>query len=163
MEIRNAHSPDTGGIVDIYNHYVTHGTSTFDETPVSVGQGLRWCDQFAAQGPHRLLVAVDDGHIAGYACSGAYRDHPSFAATVEFTVYLDPAQVGRGLGTSLYERLLDDLAGEGLHRAVVGIALPNDASVRLHRRVGFEDVGVFDEYATKAGRRISSLWMQRPL
>jgi phosphinothricin acetyltransferase len=80
---------------------------------------------------------------------------------VELGIYLAPDRVGQGLGTQLYARLIDELATEPVHRAVAAIALPNEASVRLHRRFGFEDVGTFDEYATKWGRRISSLWMQR--
>ena len=55
------------------------------------------------------------------------------------------------------------LEDEDVHRAVAGIALPNEASVRLHRRMGFNEVGVFDEYAIKGDRYLSSLWMQRPL
>jgi phosphinothricin acetyltransferase len=62
--------------------------------------------------------------------------------------------------TTVDERL-DELASEPVHRALAAIALPNEASVRLHRRFGFEDVGIFDEYATNWDRRISSLWMQR--
>jgi phosphinothricin acetyltransferase len=71
--------------------------------------------------------------------------------------------VGRRVGTSLYRELFESIATEGLHRAVVGIALPNDASVRLHKKLGFLEVGVFDEYASKNGEYISSLWMQRSL
>jgi len=52
---------------------------------------------------------------------------------------------------------------ETVHLAVAGIALPNDASVALHRKFGFSDVGIFDEYAMKHGAYISSLWMQRRL
>jgi phosphinothricin acetyltransferase len=57
--------------------------------------------------------------------------------------------------------LVDELANERLHRAVAGFALPNEASVQLHRRFGFTDIGVFDEYARIRGRYVSSLWMQR--
>jgi phosphinothricin acetyltransferase len=74
-----------------------------------------------------------------------------------------PDASGRGVGSELYERLFADLAGLGLHRAVVGIALPNEASVRLHARFGFRPVGVFDEYACKNGRLISSQWMERAM
>lgn len=114
---------------------------------------------FQTTGPHRLLVA-DDGKVRGYAASIPYRDHPAFAHTVEFSVYVSPAHTRRGLGVRLYQRLLEELEFEPIHRVVVGIAIPNDASIRLHRRLGFEEIGVFDEYAEKWGERVSSIWMQ---
>jgi phosphinothricin acetyltransferase len=40
----------------------------------------------------------------------------------------------------------------GFHRAFAGIALPNDASIALHRRFGFELVGVYNEVCRKFDR-----------
>lgn len=164
MEVRPATLDDLPAVVELYNHHVVHGVATFDETPTTVEDRVAWFQTYSTSGPHRLLVAdVGNGApaIAGCAYSSPYRQHPAFVETVEFGIYLAPDHVGQGLGTQLYAQLIDDLASEPVHRAVAAIALPNEASVRLHRRFGFEDVGVFDEYATKWGRRISSLWMQR--
>jgi phosphinothricin acetyltransferase len=122
-----------------------------------------WLKTFDRTGPHRLLVAEDQQELVGYACSNPYRNHVSFAETVEFSISLSPERTGQGLGTRLYAELIEELRSARVHRAVAGIALPNEASVRLHQRFGFQAVGVFDEYAKKWGRYISSLWMQRPL
>jgi phosphinothricin acetyltransferase len=46
---------------------------------------------------------------------------------------------------------------------VAGIALPNDASIALHKKFGFAEVGIFREYAIKNRERISSIWMQKRL
>lgn len=164
MEVRPASLDDLPAVVELYNHHVEHGVATFDETPTTVEDRVAWFQTYSTSGPHRLLVADVGNHtpaIAGCAYSSPYRQHPAFAETVELGIYLAPDRLGQGLGTQLYAQLIDDLASEPVHRAVAAIALPNEASVRLHRRFGFEDVGVFDEYATKWGRRISSLWMQR--
>lgn len=67
------------------------------------------------------------------------------------------------MGTSLYRALFDGIADEPVHTVVAGIAMPNDASVALHRKFGFTEIGTFREYAVKNGRYISSLWMQRLL
>lgn len=66
-----------------------------------------------------------------------------------------------GVGSALYRTLFDSLAGEAVHVAVAGIAMPNNASDALHRKFGFTEVGTFREYAVKNGRYLSSLWMQR--
>lgn len=92
-----------------------------------------------------------------------YRDHEAFRETVEVSVALRESSRGQGIGTLLYSSLFESLVGEPVHVALAGIALPNDASVALHRRFGFQDVGVFREYAVKNHERISSLRMQRLL
>ena len=165
VEVRTARRGDLEVILEVYNHYVGNSVATFDERPVSVESRVPWFESFDSRGPHRLLVADGGGAdgICGYACSSRYRPHASFSETVELTVYVSPTHTAQGVGTSLYERLLEELNGEPVHRAVVGIALPNDASVQLHRRFGFSEIGVFDEYAKKWGRYISSVWMQRAL
>lgn len=135
----------------------------FDETPLTDEAVLRWMASYATSGPYRLLVAVADSRVIGFASSQRYRDHPAFRKTIETSSYTDPRLGRTGIGTALYAELFASLQDQALHRAVVGIALPNDASVRLHTRFGFTTVGVFDEYATKNGRFISSVWMQRRL
>ncbi|HEY1571780.1 MAG TPA: GNAT family N-acetyltransferase [Pseudonocardiaceae bacterium] len=161
--VRIARRDDLARLVVIYNHYVEHSAATFDTEPVSVESRIAWFDSFSDTGPHRLLVACDGKRVIGCASSSAYRQHPAFARTVEFGIYLDPTSRGGGVGSALYGSLLEQISSADVHRAVAGIALPNDASVALHRKFGFTDVGTFDEYATKRGAYVSSLWMQRRL
>jgi L-amino acid N-acyltransferase YncA len=96
-----------------------------------------------------------------YAASQRYRDHDAFRETVEVSVALHAGYRSQGVGSALYRALFDRLAGEPVHVAVAAIAMPNDASVALHRKFGFTEVGTFREYAVKNGRYISSFWMQR--
>ena len=163
MHVRPARDDDAPAIASNYSYFVERSVATFDTWPTSAENRRDWMATFSATGPHRLFVAVDDGEVVGYACSSPYRSHPAFAETVEFSVYIAASAHGNGVGSALYERLISELQAERVHRAVVGIALPNDASVRLHERFGFERGGVFDEYAHKNGPRISSVWMQRRL
>lgn len=102
-----------------------------------------------------------DGRVAGVASSGRYRPRAAYDTTVETSVYIAPDSVGRGLGSALYGALFDALDGERVHRAVAGIALPNDASVALHRRFGFERVGRFSEEGWKFDRFWDVDWYER--
>ena len=162
-EIRPARAGDEHALLALRNHYIAHSFATFDEAPLTLAAVQQWMAGFAATGPHRLLVARGGARLLGFCSSQPYRAHPAFARTIETSIYVDPQAAGTGVGSALYECLFAELAGEGLHRAVVGIALPNEASIRLHARVGFRPVGVFDEYAHKHGRAISSQWMQRAM
>lgn len=77
-------------------------------------------------------------------------------------IYTAPDVVGRGLGRRLYGRLFEALRGADLHRLVAGITLPNDHSVHLHERMGFERVGVFTANGRKFGRYHDVAWYERP-
>jgi phosphinothricin acetyltransferase len=161
--VRAALATDVTALRDLRNHYVLTSNATFDEQVLSIDDVRQWMQVFAPHGPHRLLVAEDSSGLLGFASGQPYRAHPAFRHTVETSIYCAPRATGRGVGAALYGALFAALRGQGLHRAVVGIALPNDASIRLHERFGFTIVGVFDQYAEKRGERISSLWMQRAM
>ncbi len=163
MNIENAREADADALLALRNHDIAQSFATFDVAPLRLAAVQDWIAGFAATGPYRLLVARDGTRLLGYGSSQSYRAHPAFARTIETSVYVAPDAARAGVGSALYGRLFADLAREGLHRAVAGIALPNEASIRLHARCGFRPVGVFDEYAHKNGRAISSQWMQRAM
>jgi phosphinothricin acetyltransferase len=161
VEIGPASDDDLPRIVEILNYTAANSNATFNIRPASVDDRRDWFEQFSPVGPYRLLVARRGNLVLGYACSHRYRDHEAFRETVEVSIALDISCRGQGMGTSLYRALFDSLAHEPVHAMLAGIALPNDASVALHRKFGFTDVGTFREYAVKNGQYISSLWLQR--
>jgi phosphinothricin acetyltransferase len=162
MRVRSAAPEDLTPLMELRNWYVANSLATFDETPLSLAAMDAWFSQFG-MGPHRLLVAEHQGQMLGYCSSQQYRAHPAFDKTVETSIYVHAESSRSGIGSALYSELFQALVGQGLHRAVVGIALPNEASVRLHEKFGFRSVGVFSEYASKHGQFISSQWLERNL
>ena len=160
--VRAADKRDLEAINDIYNVYVTESHVTFDATPLTMDQRLAWFREHADP-RHVVLVAVVDDAIAGYATSGRHRPRVGYETTVETSAYVAPAHVGRGVGTSLYTALFEALAGKDLHRALAGIAQPNEASVALHRRFGFRRVAQFTEQGRKFGRYWDVDWYERAL
>lgn len=163
MLIRPADQKDAAQLLALRNHYIEDSFAVFDEKPMTEEMITTWMASFDQSTPYRLLVAEDNDVVSGYASSQRYRDHPAFLKTVETSIYTAPGQAKRGVGSALYAELFASLARYGLHRAVVGIALPNEASIRLHSRFGFSEIGVFNEYAFKNGKFISSVWMQKAL
>lgn len=163
IQVRPATDRDFTALIKIYNHYVVNSGATFDLEPVSTDSAAAFFGHYSHVGPHRLLVAARGGQVVGYATSGQLRSRPAYNHSVEVTVYLDPNEAGRGIGSVLYQQLFDDLRAEELHRAYAVIALPNPASVALHRRFGFSEVGTMREVGRKHGRWWDVLWMERPL
>jgi phosphinothricin acetyltransferase len=152
---------DLPGIVDVLNFTIMNSNATLVAQPVSV-TGLRtWLERFSATGPYRLLVARGEDQVLGYAASQPYRESDGFRETVEVSIALAVASRGQGVGTALYRALFRELTNAPVHVALAGIVLPNDASIALHRKLGFTEVGTFHEYAVKNGEYLSSVWMER--
>jgi len=164
MTIRRARPEDLDAIAAIYAHEVINGISTFDLSPPPPSY---WASRLASteMGDHFLVADANGAEfstILGYAYSASYRPRPAYRHTRETSVYLDTAARGQGLGKPLYDALLDLLhADVEVHTAVAVVALPNDASLALHRRCGFEEVGVFREVGRKFDTWIDTAYLQR--
>src|SRR5436309_751165 len=130
--IRPASRDDLPRLTEIYNHYVIHTPITFDLEPYTVERRVAWFEQFTPAGRHRLLVAEENGLLAGYAGTTRFRVKPAYDTTVETTIYCSPEAAGKGVGRKLYAALLEALAQENINRIVAGYTLPNPASARLH-------------------------------
>ncbi|USD64049.1 GNAT family N-acetyltransferase [Vibrio sp. SCSIO 43136] len=163
MDIRFGRLGDIEGITKIFNYYIEHTNARFETQPLSVSNRTDWFAHFSPQSRYQIFVMEDEQEILGFACSQPYRPLEAFDDTAEVSVYLSPHAVGKGVGKKLYTALFEALAQSGLHRVLSAIALPNEASVRLHQSFGFRKVGVFDQYAKKNGEYISSLWLEKRL
>ena len=163
IEIRNPLPTDLPALVAIDNYYIQNSYCTFDTDPRTVEERTKWFNSYKTTGPYRLLVATENGKVVGCCSSNKYRDHKAFEKTIEVSIYLAPECRSKGVGSLLYQKLFSDLKDEPLHLAVAGIALPNEASVSLHKKFGFTEVGVFNEYAVKNGAYINSMWLQKKL
>lgn len=161
--VRPAVPADLPALTEIYNHYVLYTAITFDVAPFAAEERRAWFDAHAVTGRHRLIVAEEQGHIAGYASTSRWRPKPAYDTTVEATVYCRPDAIGLGIGTLLYRSLFASLEDEDVHQVVAGVALPNEPSVRLHERVGFRRVGVFSSVGRKFDRFWDVAWFERPL
>ena len=149
--IRPASPADADRICVIYNYYVAATTVSFEEEPVSPAEmAQRISDVAAANLP--WLVMFEDDTLIGYAYATKWRVRAAYRYSVESSIYLDPEYVGKGAGRVLYEAMLAELRQRGLHLVIGGIAQPNEASVRLHERLGFRKVAQFSEVGLKFGR-----------
>lgn len=152
IAIRRIEQGDLPALLEIYNHYVRETPVTFDIEPRTLEQRQAWLDGFASTGRYQCFVAVKDGRPVGWASSHPYNERAAYDTTVMSSVYLAPDAIGQGLGRRLYTALFEALAGEDIHRVFGSITLPNEASVRLHRALGFEPVGIYREVGRKFGR-----------
>jgi L-amino acid N-acyltransferase len=157
-QVRDATEADLQAVASIYAHESLHSYSTFE---TEARPASTWREKLL--GRHPFLVADEDGAVLGFAYGSQFRDRPAYHRTVETSVYLHRDARGRGLGSALYDALLARLVADGFHTALALIALPNDASVRLHERAGFRHAGTLVEVGDKQDRMIDVGIYQRML
>ncbi|HTC33192.1 MAG TPA: GNAT family N-acetyltransferase [Bryobacteraceae bacterium] len=161
--VRVATEDDVAQIAAIYAHHVLHGTATFEIDPPDIEEIARRRSEIEQAGLP-FLVAASGDRVLGYAYAGPYRPRPAYRYTVEDSIYIDPAEIGRGLGKLLMPALIAACEKAGSHQliAVIGDS-DNLASIRLHERFGFRHSGVFRAVGFKFDRWLDTVLMQRKL
>jgi L-amino acid N-acyltransferase YncA len=136
--IRKVQISDAKAICNIYNYYIQNTIITFEEELVSEAEMK---DRIKLS-TLPLLVFEESGKILGYAFAIDWKSRCAYKYTVECSVYLDNLVKGKGIGTQLYNELLQQLKELNYHSSIAGIALPNETSVKFHEKFGFK----FDQF-----------------
>jgi phosphinothricin acetyltransferase len=161
LVVRDATVHDAAACAAIYAPYVTGTVITFEYEPPTVADMAE--RMAAAQRTHAWLVLEDDGRVVGYAYGGPYKERAAYRWSCEVSVYLETGRRRGGGGRALYEALLARLTELGFRTAVAGMTLPNEASVGLHRALGFEPIGVQRRIGWKHGAWHDVAWVQRSI
>jgi phosphinothricin acetyltransferase len=157
--VREAGGADAPAIAAIYAAAAETTYATFDLE----GRPVAWWEAAVADPAYECLVAADGDRVLGYARTSRHKEKPAYATTVETSVYVTETARGRGVAGALYTALLERLEAGPALLAVAGVALPNDASERLHRAHGFTEVGTFHSVGVKFGREWDVRWYERSL
>jgi len=164
FSIRDATEADLPHIRAIYNHYVANSTVTFDEEPQTLAE-LRAKFRHTAKLGHPFLVAVSPGgEVLGYATVTPWKQKAAYRYTVENSIYLGAASTGKGLGTALMTALLERAKAAGIKEVVAVIADKGaEASIAMHERFGFREVGRMGKVGFKFERWLGTVLMQKSL
>lgn len=150
VAIRSALAGDAEAIAAIYAPHVRAGFVSFEaEAPDASAMRARMT---ASGGLYPWIVATREDVVVGYAYATGFRERAAYRWAVETTIYVAGAAQGSGIGRRLYDTLLATLEAQGFTQAIGIVALPNDASVRLHEAVGFRSAGVFRDIGYKQAR-----------
>lgn len=157
--VRSASAADAEVLARIYNYYVHNTVITFEEEPVSAqAMAARVAEVQGLSLP--WLIAEVETAVVGYAYANKWKMRSAYRYSVETTIYLQHGYEGRGIGTTLYAALLPILRAGGIHLAIGGAALPNEACVSLHERLGFEHVATFRQVGFKHDRWVDVAYWQ---
>jgi phosphinothricin acetyltransferase len=159
MFVRDANAEDIENITAIYNEVLTTSTAIYSDVPVTVQDRRNWWRARREQG-YPVIVAEEDGAVAGFASFGDFRAWPGYRFTVEHSVHVHSSWRGRGVGSMLLTELLSRARGAGKHVMVGGVDAENEASLRFHERLGFVRVAHFREIGHKFGRYLDLIFVQ---
>lgn len=149
---------DAAACSDIYAPHVTGSAASFEEVAPGAAEFRRRIEMTTRT--HPWLVLQNDDTVIGYAFASPHHERAAYRWAATVAVYVHPDHHRRGAGRRLYRALLELLRRQGLWAAVAGITIPNDASVGLHRALGFEPVGVYRDIGWKAGAWRDVSWWQ---
>lgn len=161
--IRHAVATDIPSMTLIYAHHVMHGTGSFEEdAPSESVMHERW--QTRDQAGYPTLIAELNDNTMGFAYAGNYKSRSAYRFTVEDSIYVSPDFVGQGVGLSLLETLIAECQQRGYRQmmAVIGDS-QNTASIGLHKRCGFKQLGTAKGLGYKFDRWLDIVYMQRAL
>ena len=150
MEIRLAGPADAEAIRAIYNHEVVSSVATFDLVERGREAQVEWLAE--RSGAFSVLVAEVDGEVAGFASLSQYRERAAYRSTVEDSIYVQAGHRGLGIADRLLGALLEVTRTSGFHSVIARIGGGNTASMALHAKHGFAEVGVERQVGRKFSR-----------
>lgn len=165
LVVRPAGEADMAAIQAIYAHHVLTGLGSFEEVPPGLAEMAARRQAVVGRGlPYLTAENGAGGAVLGYAYAAPFRDRPAYRYSLEDSVYVAPAAVGRGVGTALLTALVARCGELGYRQmiAVIGDSA-NAASIGLHAKLGFEMAGRLTGAGFKFGRWVDSVYMRRPL
>jgi len=161
VTVRAAGPGDAAAICAIHNQGIVDRVATLDTTLRTPQDTQTW---LAERGPrHPVIVADANGAVVGWASLNRFNPRPAYDYVADFSVYVERAWRGRGVGRQLLDHLIARARTLDFHKMVLAAMAFNDAGLALYARVGFSRVGVYREQGQLDGRWVDVVIMEKLL
>ena len=164
IELRLATSEDIKNITEIYNYYVVNSVVTFDIDKSTEATWQEKLDYLNGLGLPFIVAQSASGNVLGFAYVAPWRAKAAYRRTVENTIYLRPAAIGKRLGTRLLAELIERSKAAGVKEIVAVISDKGaDTSIALHEAFGFKKQGHLAKVGFKFNRWLGTILLQKSL
>lgn len=164
IELRAATAEDAKQITEIYNYYVINSVVTFDIEKTTEKTWLEKLEYLKGLGLPFIVAQSASGNILGFAYVAPWRAKAAYKRTVEDTIYLRPAAIGKRLGTRLLSELIVLSKAAGVREIVAVISDKGaDPSIALHEAFGFKRQGHLAKVGFKFNRWLGTILLQKSL
>lgn len=161
LTVRPARESDAEAIAGIYNQGIEDRVATLETELRTPEERREW---LAARGPrHPVIVAESGGVLVGWGSLNVFNARPAYRHVADFSVYVERAWRGKGVGHRLLERLIEVAREIGYHKMALSTFPTNTGGVRLYERLGFSRVGVYREQGMLDGAWVDTLIMEKLL
>ncbi len=157
--IRKAELKDISSIMEIYNKEIREAVATFDTEEKTFDEIKEWFRDHGPKNP--IIVAEKDNEIVGWAALSKYDDKKAYSDTAEISLYVLRNFQGKGIGKKLMKKIIDEGKKVGLHTIIARITEGNKISVKLHKKYGFDQIGIYKEVGKKFGKTLDVFLMQK--
>ena len=157
--IRKATENDVEDILKIVNFAILHTTANYNYEPQTIEVQHEWFLQ-KQQHDFPVIIAEIDGKVVGFGAYGTFREKIGYQFTVEHSVYVSDAFIGKGIGKLLLSELISLAKKQGLRTMIGAIDAENQDSIAFHEKFGFVKCGVVKDAAFKFERWLDLQLMQ---
>jgi phosphinothricin acetyltransferase len=166
MTVRDSRDSDVPAMLAIYLHHIRRGVDPgLDvgefEPPDAEDLKRRRKNMQKRKMPH--IVAEESGVVLGYAYAVPFRKRPAYRYAIKHSIYVHNDHLRRGVGQLLMGALIDSCAAAGFRQMIGYIDAANQASLKLHERFGFRQVGYLPSIGYKFGHWTDTVMVQRSL
>lgn len=159
IKIRPVEYSDAETITEIYNHYITNTTVSFETEPLTISEMSCRIKEISTQYPY--FVAEQEGRVVGYCYVHQWKEREAYSHTFEVTIYLAPQSKGQGIGSIMLRHLIEVCKTmKSCHALISCITEENKESIEFHKHMGFEIVSHFKDVGYKFDRWLNVVDME---
>jgi L-amino acid N-acyltransferase len=159
ISIRLATADDLKAINDLYNYYVLASTCTYQEEKETLEARKRWFEHHHPE-TFPIIVAEQEGKLLGWGSLSPYHTRIAYRFTVENSVYIHHEYLRQGIGSTLLKDLIERARKIGYHAIIAAIDGSQSASIELHNKFKFAEVGHFREVGFKFGTWLDVVYLE---
>lgn len=152
IEIQEQHYP---AVAEIYVQGMDTGIATFETECPSWDL---WND---AHLPFGRLGLWEDQQLLGWAALSPVSDRCVYNGVAEVSIYVGSLYRGKGIGKHLLQELIIKSEMHNIWTLQSAIMKPNTASIQLHLRCGFREIGYRERVGHINGKWFDNVLMER--
>jgi L-amino acid N-acyltransferase YncA len=149
-------------VIDIYNHYIQNGYAAFPEKQVSYEFFNILLEKINGY-PSFAIVNSSMKRVIGFCYLKAYHIFPVFKETAEITCFIEPLEVGKGIGRMALHKLENNGRAMEIRQILASVSSLNEQSLIFHLKNGFKECGRFEMIGKKMGKQFDVIWMQKTI
>lgn len=161
IRIRLAVAKDAAAIADIYNQGIRDRVATLETEERTPEERAAWLA--ARDDRHPVYIAELNGAIVAWGSLNAFNPRPAYQWVADFSVYVDGANRGHGLGSAMLDHLIAEATRLGYHKLVLAAFPFNEAGMRLYQSRGFRTVGTYHQQGKLDGHWVDTIVMEKLL